>query len=181
MSNLTTCTLTQPLTPPSCPCTTAVLAGPTPFANTRGSPQRGGVSTTAVLAGHTQFANARETPERGDENPTAILTGPSPTPDARSITRGKSDMARTPPPSSLPAQPRTSPVTATVGQQRQRKHHCRPRWTHTVCERKGNPQRGGETTTAALAGSTLFANPRETHDGAVTPPMPLANARETPR
>ena len=160
--------------------TTTVLAGPTPFANMRGSPQRGGVSTTAVLAGHTQFANTRETPERGDENPTAVLTGLSPTPDARSITRGKSDTARTPPPSSLPAQPQTSPVTAAIGQQRLHEHHHCPRWTHAVCEREGNPQRGGKTTTATRAGSTLFANPRETHGGAVTPPMPLANARETP-
>ena len=96
------------------------------------------MSTTTVLTGHTRFANQRETPERGDENPTAVLTGPSPTPDPRSITRGKSDAARTPPLSSLPGHPRTSPATAVVGQQRRRKHHRRPRWTHAVCEREGN-------------------------------------------
>ena len=96
------------------------------------------MSTTTVLTGHMRFANQRETPERGDENPTAVLTGPSPTPDPRSITRGKSDAARTPPLSSLPAHPRTSPATAAVGQQRRCKHHRRPRWTHAVCEPEGN-------------------------------------------
>ena len=96
------------------------------------------MSTTTVLAGHTRFANARETPERGDKNPTAILTGPSPTPDPRSIMRGKSDAARTPPLLSLPAHPRTSPATVAVGQQRRCEHHRHPHWTRVVCERKGN-------------------------------------------
>jgi hypothetical protein len=52
--------------------------------------------------------------------------------------RGKSDTARTPPLSSLPAHPRTSPATAAIGQQRRCEHHHRPRWTHAVCKREGN-------------------------------------------